>query len=147
MRDSVRCLCSRIAQDSISDDIGKTMQILQECRYKDPNFTISMDTDEIGRITSMLWCNGKNKMDFINFGDVVTFDTTYRTNLYNMPFGLFVGINQHFQSIVFGGVLLTSETTESFTWVFSEFCKMMNGRRPRTILTGILTLFLCTFST
>ena len=50
-------------------------------------------------LKSMLWCTGKNRMDYKNFGDVFTFDTTYRTNLYSLPFGIFVGVNCHFQSI------------------------------------------------
>jgi hypothetical protein len=51
-------------------------------------------------------------MQYKYFGDVVTFDTTYRTNLYDMPFGLFVGVNNHFQSIILGGVVLRDEQTE-----------------------------------
>ncbi|KAH9740653.1 protein FAR1-RELATED SEQUENCE [Citrus sinensis] len=31
------------------------------------------------------------------FGDVITFDTTYLTNKYDMPFALFVGVNHHDQ--------------------------------------------------
>ncbi|WVZ83499.1 hypothetical protein U9M48_030641, partial [Paspalum notatum var. saurae] len=73
--------------------------------------------------------------DYQKYGDVVTFDTTYRTNLYNLPFGLFIGINKHFQSIVLGGVLLTHETTADFEWAFSTFVEIMGGKAPRTILT------------
>lgn len=53
-----------------------------------------------------------------------------------MPFGLFVGVNNHFQSIIFGGVLMRDETLESFRWVFKEFVPMVNGKSPLTILTG-----------
>jgi hypothetical protein len=79
---------------------------------------------------------GKNRADYAKFGDVVTFDTTYRTNLYSLPFGLFVGVNNHFQSIIFGGVLLTIEKTEDFEWAFSKFCEIMGGKEPETIFTG-----------
>lgn len=48
------------------------------------------------------------------FGDVVTFDTTYRTNLYDMAFVLFVGVNNNFQSIILAGVLMRDEQVESF---------------------------------
>jgi hypothetical protein len=30
------------------------------------------------------------------FGDAIIFDPTYKTNLYDMPFGLFVRVNNHF---------------------------------------------------
>jgi hypothetical protein len=72
---------------------------------------------------------------------VVTFDTTYRTNQYNLPFGLFVGVNNHFQSIMFGGVLLTTEKVEDFEWAFSKFAEIMGGKQPHTILTGSFVTF------
>jgi hypothetical protein len=53
-----------------------------------------------------------------------------------MPFGLFVGVNNHFQSIILGGVLMTNEKTETFEWVFKEFVSLMGGKPPVTILTG-----------
>ena len=75
-------------------------------------------------------------MQYRFFGDVITFDTTYRTKLYNMPFGLFVGVNNHFQSIILAGVLMRGEQEETFEWVSSEFVLMMGGPAPRTILIG-----------
>jgi hypothetical protein len=55
-----------------------------------------------------------------------------------MPFGMFVGVNNHFQSVIFAGVLLTNETSIDFKWAFEEFIAMMGGKAPSTILTGII---------
>ncbi|KAE8772578.1 hypothetical protein D1007_55394 [Hordeum vulgare] len=54
---------------------------------------------------------------------------------YDMPFGLFVGVNNHFQSIILGGVLLRDETTKTFEWVFREFAALRGGKAPKTIVT------------
>ena len=35
-----------------------------------------------------MWAAGREIEQFKCFGDVVTFDTTYRINLYDIPFGL-----------------------------------------------------------
>ena len=79
-----------------------------------------------GEATSSLKC----------FSDTVTFDTTYKTNLYDMPFGLFVGVNNHFQSIIFGGVLMSDEKIDTFKWIFTEFFQMIGAPQPQTFLTG-----------
>lgn len=67
---------------------------------------------------------------------MITFDTTYRSKLYDMPFGLFVGVNNHYQSVILGGVLMQHETVETVKWVFREFITLMGGKAPSTILTG-----------
>jgi hypothetical protein len=115
----------------------KTMAAFSTIREKDSGFAVQIETDEQSRVRSLMWSHGTSRRNYAAFGDVVTFDTTYRTNLYNLPFGLFVGVNNHFQSTIFAAVLLTKETTESFKWAFSTFVRMMGGVTPKTILTGI----------
>lgn len=135
-RQSIRSLCGRLAQESIEGDMEKTVKLFRDMRHRDPALVVKLDLDEDKRIRSLFWCHGGGRRDFSFFGDVVTFDTTYRTNLYNLPFGLFVGVNHHFQTIVFGAVLMTEESTESFEWAFRSFIDTM-GRNPKTILTGL----------
>jgi hypothetical protein len=134
---SLRTICNQITRDQMDGDINKTMEIFKNMHEVDSGFQFSVELDRKSRIKSLLWCSGRSREQYACFGDVVTFDTTYCTNIYKMPFGLFVGVNNHFQTTIFGGVLMRKETTKSFTWVFKEFLRLMGGPKPQTILTGM----------
>ncbi|XP_042962396.1 protein FAR1-RELATED SEQUENCE 5-like [Carya illinoinensis] len=68
------------------------------------------------------------------FGDVVTFDTTYLTNRYGIPFAPFVGVNHHGQSILLGSRLVSSEDTETFAWLFETWLQCMDGNAAKAII-------------
>ncbi|KAI8572270.1 hypothetical protein RHMOL_Rhmol01G0185000 [Rhododendron molle] len=80
--------------------------------------------------------DAKMMANYAHFGDVVSFDTTYRKNKDGRPFAMFVGVNYHKQTVVFGAVLLYSESADSFIWLFDTFAKAMGGKTPKTILTN-----------
>ena len=133
---SLKTLCHKINHEQAEDDKKKTLDLIRDLRKNDPGFMFSVDTDDNGRIKSLMWTDTRSRMQYEHFGDVVSFDTTFKTNLYDMPFGLFVGVNNHFQTVLLGGVLMTDEKIESFQWVFKEFAGLMGGKEPKTILTG-----------
>ncbi|KAI9185838.1 hypothetical protein LWI28_011197 [Acer negundo] len=59
-------------------------------QYKNPGFFALMDLDDDGRLKNVFWADPHSRSAYQYFGDVVTFDTTYLTNRYGMPFAPFV---------------------------------------------------------
>jgi len=74
-------------------------------------------------------------MDYKCFGDAVSFDTTFQTNKFEMPFAPILGTNHHKQTIIFGYALIFNESIESFVWLFETFLTAMSGKHPSTIFT------------
>ncbi|KAF5444893.1 hypothetical protein F2P56_033985 [Juglans regia] len=107
------------------------------CRmqYKNPGFFALMDLDDEGRLKNVFWADPRSRAAYQYFGDVVTFDTTYLTNRYGMPFAPFVGVNHHGQSILLGAGLISSEDTEIFVWLFQTWLQCMDGIAPKAIIT------------
>jgi len=82
------------------------------------DFYFEIDFDEDSRIRNVFWANARTRAACKYFGDVISFETTYLTNKYDMPFAPFVGVNHHRHSILLGCGLLSSEDTSSFIWLF-----------------------------
>ncbi|KAG9454298.1 hypothetical protein H6P81_007202 [Aristolochia fimbriata] len=119
-------------------DINVAAAILKYFRKKqsqNPACYFDFQLDGEGQVTNFFWADARSIIDYSLFGDVVSFDTTYRTNDYGRPFAPFVGVNHHNQTIVFGAALLYDETSESFVWLFETFLEAMSGKKPQAILT------------
>ncbi|XP_041026948.1 protein FAR1-RELATED SEQUENCE 5-like [Juglans microcarpa x Juglans regia] len=77
----------------------------------------------------------RSRAMYESFGDVITFDTTYLTNAYKMPFAPFVGVNHHGQSILFGCGLISNEDAHTFERLFKSWLKCMKDQPPSAIIT------------
>ncbi|KAI8529096.1 hypothetical protein RHMOL_Rhmol12G0199300 [Rhododendron molle] len=99
------------------------------------DFFYAMDHDEDYRLHNVIWVDAMSRELYKEFGEVVTFDTTYLVNKHNMPFAPFVGVNHHGQSILFGCGLILREDTASFVWLFETFLSFMFDSHPNTIIT------------
>ncbi|XP_071728369.1 protein FAR-RED IMPAIRED RESPONSE 1-like [Rutidosis leptorrhynchoides] len=101
----------------------------------DQNFFYSWELDDENRLKSLFWADARCREAYEEFGDVVTFDTTYLTNKYHMPMAPFVGVNHHGQSVLLGCGLVSNEDTMSFIWLFRTWLTYMSGRAPAAIIT------------
>ncbi|KAF5445110.1 hypothetical protein F2P56_034187 [Juglans regia] len=104
-------------------------------QYKNNGFFASMDLSDDGRLNNVFWADPRSRAAYQYFGDVVTFDTAYLMNRYGMSFAPFVGVNHHGQSIILGAGLISSEDTETFTWLFQTWLQCMDGIPPKAIIT------------
>ena len=102
---------------------------------EDPLFFHAIQVDQENRMTNFFWRDGRSRIDYDSFGDVVCFDTTYRTNRYNMICAPLVGIDHHWNNVLFGCAFLLDETTVSFTRLFETFIESMGNQKPKMIFT------------
>ncbi|KAI3774478.1 hypothetical protein L1987_49034 [Smallanthus sonchifolius] len=65
----------------------------------------------------------------------MVFDTTHRLNAFDMPLGIWVGMNNYGMPCFFGCALLREENLKSYSWALKAFLGFMNGKVPQTILT------------
>ncbi|XP_028073113.1 protein FAR1-RELATED SEQUENCE 8-like [Camellia sinensis] len=79
--------------------------------------------------------DARSRAMYESFGDIVSFDTIYLTNKYDMPFAPFVGVNHHGQYILLGCGLLSSENTDTFVWLFKSWLSCMSNKPPKAIIT------------
>ncbi|KAH9678510.1 protein FAR1-RELATED SEQUENCE [Citrus sinensis] len=102
-------------------DAAAIQKYFQKMQAENDGFFFSLDLDEEGRLNNVFWADPRCRAIYKDFGDVVTFDTTYLTNKYDMPFSLFFGVNHHDHSILLGCGLISHENTETFMWLFNTW--------------------------
>ncbi|KAH9670104.1 protein FAR-RED IMPAIRED RESPONSE 1 [Citrus sinensis] len=116
-------------------DARAMLNHFMQMQEENPNFFYAVDLDEEQRLKNVFWVDATSREDYKIFGDVVSFDTTYITNKYKMLFAPFIGVNNHFQSILLGCALLADETTSTFVWLMQTWLRAMGGKHPIAILT------------
>ncbi|XP_059648308.1 protein FAR1-RELATED SEQUENCE 5-like isoform X2 [Cornus florida] len=132
-RDHHNCLQS---QRSKAMDVQSLINYFMRKQSEDPMFFYTMKVDDQNRIANFFWRDGLSKLDYHCFGDVVIFDSTYRTNKYNMICVPFVGVNHHWKNVLLGCAFLSDETISSFVWLFEAFLEVMGNKAPKTIFTN-----------
>ncbi|XP_026452146.1 protein FAR1-RELATED SEQUENCE 5-like [Papaver somniferum] len=116
-------------------DAQSIMDYLHMRQSENPQFFYRVQVDEHGRAVNFFWVDARSRMSYEQFGEVVFFDTTYRTNKYDMPFAPFTGVNHHYQTIQFGCALLQDETEITFQWLFHIWLESMGEKHPLAIIT------------
>ncbi|KAH6835291.1 hypothetical protein C2S53_014997 [Perilla frutescens var. hirtella] len=97
-------------------------------------FTFDYEVNKDDQLRCVFWVDPISRRNFSLFGDVVSFDATYRTNRYSMVFAPFTGKDNHGKLVTFGAALMSGEDAESYSWVLQKFKDYMGGS-PSLIIT------------
>lgn len=128
--------CYRYKLETICKGDAETLIRHMKARQeRDTDFFFRYVTDEEGHLKHLFWSDYQSRLDYQAFGDVVVFDSTYRTNRYNLPFVPFVGLNHHRSTVVFGCGIVSNETFEAYEWLLQTFLTAMAQKHPISVIT------------
>ncbi|KAK6115393.1 hypothetical protein DH2020_007662 [Rehmannia glutinosa] len=116
-------------------DASALLQYFINKSNKEAYFYWNVQVDDDNRVMNFFFRDYRCRVDYEYFGDVLSVDTTYRTNKYNLICAPFIGINHHRQNVMFGLAFMSDETESSFEWLFRTFLDSMSDKQPETIFT------------
>jgi zinc finger SWIM domain-containing protein 3 len=91
-------VCNQITDENrrmVGVDVEIILGYFRKKQEEDYEFFFAILPVDYGAIKNLLWIDGRARRAYREFGDVITFDTTYNTNRYCMPLAMFIGVNHH----------------------------------------------------
>ena len=135
LKDQLNYITRKRMKEMGGADAQNVLNLLKFRQEEDPMFYFSPKLDEDGRLCGLFWRDSMMRDDYMLYGDVMIFDTTYRTNKYGLICAPFVGLNNHWNNVMFGCAFISNEKTETFVWLLEEFLTSMDNKKPETIFT------------
>ena len=84
-----------INRDIANSDMMEVVQMFNKKQTENPGFCYSFELDGENKVRSLFWTDVRSRMMYDICGDCISFDTTFLTNKYNIPFTPFVAISPH----------------------------------------------------
>ncbi|KAE8694292.1 hypothetical protein F3Y22_tig00110785pilonHSYRG00180 [Hibiscus syriacus] len=119
----------------VDGDVNALIAYFDYKKHDDPGFFVAYSVDKSEALHNLIWSDSTLRSDYICFGDLIAFDTTYKDNLYGRPIMPIVGVNYHHNIIVFATAIIADETSQSFEWVLQNFLEAMMNKSPISIVT------------
>ncbi|KAK1681171.1 hypothetical protein QYE76_042019 [Lolium multiflorum] len=118
-----------------NNDLQEVLEWFNKKQAENPGFYYTMEIDAENKVRSVFWTDARSRQYYDLYGDCVSFDTTFLTNKYNLPFAPFVGISPHGKTYLFACAFIINETANTFEWLFRMFLLAMCGKPPQSIMT------------
>ncbi|KMZ75137.1 hypothetical protein ZOSMA_118G00140, partial [Zostera marina] len=87
-------------------DVDLIVEEFEMNKSENEEFFYNLVKDDEGRLKHLFWADPTMIENYKLFGDSVTFDTTYKTNVYSMVFGILCGVNHHRKTTIFGSAFV-----------------------------------------
>ncbi|KAE8678212.1 hypothetical protein F3Y22_tig00111429pilonHSYRG00005 [Hibiscus syriacus] len=123
------------SKEIVDGDVNALIAYFDYKKHDDPEFFMTYSVDKSGALYNLIWSDSTSRSNYTCFGDVITFDTTYKNNLYGQPIMPIVGVNHHHNTIVFATAIIVDETSQSFEWVLQNFLEAMMNKSPISVVT------------
>ncbi|KAK9941578.1 hypothetical protein M0R45_007280 [Rubus argutus] len=119
----------------LNGDAQAAIAFMNAKAAEEPEFFCKLSVDKEGRLGNLFWRDSCSMFDYASFGDVLIIDITYRTNIYQRPLALFVGVNNHRGTVLFGCAILVDVTIDTYNWALRTFLSAMKDKKPMSVLT------------
>uniref|UniRef100_A0A803MUB7 MULE transposase domain-containing protein n=1 Tax=Chenopodium quinoa TaxID=63459 RepID=A0A803MUB7_CHEQI len=130
MKDHFNYITRKKMEEIEGGDAQTVIDRLYQRQENEPGFFYRFKVgggDNSSKLTEIFWRDSQMREDYSIYGDVVVFDTTYRTNKYNLICAPIVGINNHWLNVMFECAFIADETADTFEWLLQTFKKSMGG--------------------
>ncbi|KAJ9552186.1 hypothetical protein OSB04_016231 [Centaurea solstitialis] len=114
-------------------DVQMVLNMFNERLVNGTNFAFEYKVSE-GKLRGLFWADELSRFNYSEFGHVISFDATYRSNKHCMVFVPFLAIDNNKSSVVVGSGILCDEKRPSYTWLLEAFIKV-HGSQPKVVLT------------
>ncbi|XP_076938736.1 protein FAR-RED IMPAIRED RESPONSE 1-like [Bidens hawaiensis] len=98
------------------------------------DYSFEYDVNDDRDLIRVFWANEISKSKYLAFGDIISFDATFKANKYKMVFVPFTAIDNHCHSVTVGAGLIDSKTIESYTWLLQMLLKSFS-HAPKVVVT------------
>ncbi|KAM0836786.1 hypothetical protein ACQ4PT_062066 [Festuca glaucescens] len=88
------------------NDMTHVLDYFHKRKEDDPRFYYNFKLGAGKKVLSLFWSDGNSRRMYELYGDCVSFDTTYKTNRYNLPFAPFVGVTGHGHTCLFACAII-----------------------------------------
>ncbi|KAJ9565886.1 LOW QUALITY PROTEIN: hypothetical protein OSB04_001852 [Centaurea solstitialis] len=115
-------------------DVQMVINLFNERVVNGTNFAFEYKVSN-GKLEGLFWADELSRFNYKEFGHVISFDATYRSNKHCMVFVPFLAIDNNRHSVVVGSGILCDEKCPSYTWLLEAFLKV-HGVQPKVVLTN-----------